>query len=335
MNVNDRNEMTGAPESVGRFSAQQGRGGEKRSAARAEPAAWAQTDNPRPDAGADWLLHQTISAPGSWATDKNPVTIRGKKFKSTSFETPAVYLTTDRLVVFERCDFWHRGSGVANWLNSSTYKRGARVKLVNCRFFELSPKDIDPAQVSRKGPGRAAHLVLLNHFEIENCEVYGTSGVLVDRAQNPEGVATVRVRYNKWRGVNGNFRDVVPEKRKESSSGANMVQVKHIYRLRNSEIAWNDFRSEPGRHGIEDIINIYNAGGYYEGTWREALASPNSDPLLIHNNFLRGAHPYPLYLFVFVAAVAVADDGGATGGGVVDGVRVRAPQKIIVDQQRV
>jgi hypothetical protein len=249
---------------------------------------------PVPDGGAKWALHEVITSPATWEKDQTPLRFEGKKYKSTSWNTPAVYLNTDRLVVFERCDFWHRGSGLSNWLNSSTYKRGARVKLINCRFFELPPKDADPAELTKKGPGKAVRLNLLHAFTMENCEVYGTSGVVLIKGQDPNGEATVVVRKNKWRGVNGNHRDVVPGKRKESSDVANMLQLQHLYRLRNSEISWNDFVSVPGLHGIEDIISIYNSGGYYQGSWQEALKSSKSDPLLIHNNFLRGAHPYPV-----------------------------------------
>lgn len=276
-------------------------------------------DNPGPDLTADWDLHQTVSGSGSWATNKSPVLIAGKKFKSTSWETPAVYLDTDRMVVFERCDFWHRGSGLANWLNSSTYKRGARVRLVNCRFFELPSRETDSPELTKKAPGKAVKLVYLNHFEMENCEVYGSSGVLVDRAEDPQGIATVRVRCNKWRGVNGNYRDVVPGKRKESSAGASLIQVMKLYRLRHSEIGWNDFYSVPGRHGIEDIINVYNAGGYYKGSWRQALSSPNSDPLLIHHNFLRGAHPYPVNDSSSSGSSIICDGNGRENNSQVEG----------------
>ena len=83
------------------------------------------------------------------------------------------------------------------------------------------------------------------------------------------GPGSIKVRFNKFTNVMANNWWL-----------SAMFQANNVWNAQ-AEVAWNEMINEPGQSNAQDVINIYSSGG------------TNSNPYLVHNNFVRGGYAYP------------------------------------------
>jgi len=161
---------------------------------------------------------------------------------------------------------------------------GADVTVVNTSGLALNPEIVGWfAGRFIEGNGISRLVVEHNYFE-------GTRGVFAGR---PPPGATILVRYNSVKNLSGRqstgsgwtTSDVTPEV-------AQLVQFDKVTGA-NAEIAWNQVINEPYVSRTEDVINMY------------ASAGTLANPILIHDNYIRGAYP------------GNPDVDGFSGGGII------------------
>lgn len=80
---------------------------------------------------------------------------------------------------------------------------------------------------------------------------------------------------------------------------AQFVQLNNVKACPDVEIAWNEIINEPGNSRVADNINIYLSSG-----------TPNR-PILIHDNFVRGAYPMDPASARFSGGGIIVDGGAA------------------------
>src|SRR5690606_5838984 len=84
---------------------------------------------------------------------------------------------------------------------------------------------------------------------------------------------TIRIRFNKAKNIDGRIH--------EGWYRSQFVQLNFRGSLPHAEIAWNEVINEPNKSLVEDNINLSNSRGTADS------------PILIHNNYIQGAYPYP------------------------------------------
>jgi len=200
-------------------------------------------------------------------------------WQSTDTEVPAVDVQTSEPVVIVNSNI--RGAG---YLIKSWYK-SANITVRNTRGYGLTP-------TNWVGFEKPRHFVKVEGFKnivVENCYMENTAGIILGLRYFGNGTEneTIKIRYNKVKNIDGRiFGGTVK---------TNFVNLQYRGQVPHAEIAWNEVINEPNNSLVEDNINLYNARG-----------TPSS-PILIHNNYIQGAFPYPTYS---------ADAEHYTGGGI-------------------
>ncbi len=121
--------------------------------------------------------------------------------------------------------------------------------------------------------GRALDVYHPQYLIFENNTVDHTGGLLVDFFN--ENTKSVMIRYNRIKNTD--------KRRVDMSEGDHRASILfNQVRGVTGEIAWNEFINEINNSWVEDNINLGNSGGL-SGT-----------PYLIHDNYIKGAYPYPL-----------------------------------------
>ncbi|MBC7396836.1 MAG: hypothetical protein H7333_05275, partial [Bdellovibrionales bacterium] len=206
-------------------------------------------------------------------------------WQSTNMDVPAVTINTSEPVIIQNCHVSHNGTGI------ETAGSNANLTVRNCSFHGRTPTQ------DNRGRGGAILAPYFKNLVVENNFFENTATVVQAYFYNGNATdqETLRVRFNKVRNINGNFRNNTT-----GFSWENFVAIQNFVQSagnpRYGEIAWNDVVNEPYKSSCEDIINFYSAGGRADSWFK------------VHDNFLSGAyHPNP------------HDDNGSAGGIQIDG----------------
>lgn len=199
------------------------------------------------------------------------------KWESKDSDVPAVDIRTKEPVIIENAII--RGAGTL--IRSQGY--GANITVRNTEGYGITPTPYS----DYKKPRRFVAVDVFRNVVVENCYLQNTAGIYLGVNYEGDGspANTIRIRYNKVRNIDGRI-----------YNGLAIVQfVQFNYRgeVPHAEIAWNEVINEPNNSAVEDNINIYNSRG------------TASSPILIHNNYIQGAFPFP------------ADSEKYTGGGII------------------
>lgn len=224
-----------------------------------------------------------IAAPDS--VYQGPLIIsRGGKYtgnyKSTNSKIPAIIIVTSEPVELTGCTIASAGDlikcGEATNLN-----------IHHNNFYGLTPGIGE--QYGRVINVYRPHTLTFEHNYVEH-----TGGLLLDHTDTTTGAQiTVTIRYNLIRNT---------DKRRADMTGGDErsgIQFNTVARVKG-EIAWNQFENLPNRSFLLHNINLYNSGGI------------STQPYQIHDNYIKGAYPYPLTANYFVGSGITVDGDSAS-----------------------
>jgi hypothetical protein len=206
-------------------------------------------------------------------------------WQSFDSRTPAVLIRTSEPVIIE--DSAIRGAGTLIHTEA-----GLNVDLTvrNVYGEALTPN------VAGRYPGRFLVADTYRRIVVEQSQLEGTSGIWLHRSTPG---ATVQIRYNRARNIDG--------RRQDGQGGftgeiyyVQFVQFDKGNALVDSEVAWNEVINEPFESRVEDVINFFQTSG------------TSASPLRIHNNYIQGAYPVdPVNGYFSGGGIMLGDAGGA------------------------
>ena len=177
---------------------------------------------------------------------------------------PVVQINTTEPVIIENCRMRGRGNLVSALRDSTS------VTVRNCVGESLNPNVLNGKK------GRFVMLWKPVYAVIERNTLLSTAGIYINNGNSP--TKTIRVRFNVARNIDGRISDGQGGYLAQDYF-AQFVQLNNVKACPDAEIAWNEIVNEPRNSRVADNINIYLSSG-----------TPNR-PILIHNNFVRGAYP--------------------------------------------
>ncbi len=198
-------------------------------------------------------------------------------YKSMDSKIPAVWVQTNEPVEITGCII----AGAGDLIKCSG---GTRVNIHHNSLYGIAPGSNDQW-------GRAHDNYQPQSLIFENNYVEHTGGLLIDHSDSNS--KSVVIRYNVIRNT---------DKRKgDLSAGANRagIQFNTVSNIAG-EISWNQIENIPDSSHVEDNINMFNSGG------------KRGAPYLIHNNYIKGAYPYPLNADSYVGSGITIDGDPAT-----------------------
>lgn len=202
-------------------------------------------------------------------------------YQSLSSGTPCVRVTTNDPVILTGCTF----SGAGNLVEAT---EGVNLTIRNCTGQGLTPS------VNGQAPGRFLAVYKAKNLVIEHNTFTQTSGIVVDRWSSAgQAGQTLTVRYNRVRNIDGRWRN-------GGSTLSSFLQLNTVTQLAGVDIAYNEVINTPDQSLVEDNINLYNSSGTAQS------------PLHVHDNFVRGAYPYPATSSSFTGTGMTTDGDGAT-----------------------
>ena len=185
-------------------------------------------------------------------------------WESLNPSVPVVQINTTEPVTVENCRMRGRGNLISALRDSTS------VIIRNCIGESLNPNVLNGKK------GRFAMFWKPINVLIENNTLLSTAGIYVNNGNNP--TKTVRVRYNIAKNIDGRISDGKGGYLIEDYF-AQFVQLNSVKGSPDVEISWNEVINEPGISRVADNINIFLSSG------------TSSRPILIHDNFVRGAYP--------------------------------------------
>jgi len=198
-------------------------------------------------------------------------------YKSIDSQTPAVWVQTNEPVEITGCIIVSTGDMIK-------CSGGTNVKIHHNSLYGLFPLKNDQW-------GRALNNYQPQSLIFENNIIEHSGGILVDHTDSNS--KSVVIRYNIIRNTD--------KRRANTAAGENRAGV-----LFNSvskiagEICWNQFINLPDSSFVEDNINLFNSGG-----------KPGA-PYLIHDNYIKGAYPFPLNAPTYVGSgITIDGDPGS------------------------
>ena len=205
-------------------------------------------------------------------------------YRSLSSSVPCVLINTNAPVVLEGCLL----TGAGNLIQSGD---GANVTVRNCTGQGLTPT------VSNQSPGRFLDAYRAQSLTIEHNAFTQTSGIVVNRWSGT-GLPgqTLTVRYNKVRNIDGRWIN-------GGSTRSSFVILNTVQHLAGVEVAYNEVFNAPDQSLVEDNINLYNSSGTAASAIR------------VHDNFVRGAYPYPATATGFTGTGMTTDGDDSTLSG--------------------
>ena len=195
---------------------------------------------------------------------------RGGSYVNQTYEG-TVEVNTSELVIFDDCSFLSSGNGIEVF-----HPDGGNVEIRNCTFTGLHPGQYGKTQ------GRSVHINgrgKSTTFVFENNAGTGFRGIWVQKMAYG---ATVRIKCNQWRNIEGRMSDgkggylAEPDPNPENSQFLLFTETTGAA----VDIAWNFIQNEPGQSKVEDVINV---GGCKGGSAR---------PIRIAHNLIYGAYSY-------------------------------------------
>ena len=206
-------------------------------------------------------------------------------YQSLTSGTPCVVVNTTQPVVLDGC--YLQGAGTL--IQSGT---AANLTVRNCRGQGLPPTvDGQPA-------GHFLDTYQSQSLVVEHNLLTGTTGITVNRWTS--GGGTLTVRYNQARNIDGRWRN------NSGSTRSSFLQLNTVTGLAGVEIAYNEVINTPNQSLVEDNINFYNSSG------------TAGSPIRVHDNFVRGAYPYPATAATYTGT-GLTTDGDATTLGLATG----------------
>ncbi len=199
-------------------------------------------------------------------------------YRSLASGVPCVVVNTTEPVVLDGCHL----AGAGYLIQSGS---GANLVVRNCSGLGLAPS------VDGQAPGHFLDTYQSANLVIEHNYFSGTSGIVVNRWTG--GGGTLTVRYNQVRDVDGRWRNG------GGSTRSSFLQLNTVQGLAGVEIAYNEVINTPNQSLVEDNINLYNSSG------------TAGSPIRVHDNFVRGAYPYPATGASFTGT-GMTTDGDAT-----------------------
>ena len=202
-------------------------------------------------------------------------------YRSSKSGQACVRVATAEPVVLDGC----RLIGPGNLIEAG---EGADLTVRNCTGQGLPPT------VEKQAPGRFLDVYRPHRLVVEHNYLAQTSGMVVNRWSGSGG--PLAVRYNRARNIDGRWRN------NSGSTHCSFLILNTVQQLPGIDIAYNEVLNAPDSSLVEDNLNIYNSSG-----------TPTS-PLHLHDNFVRGAYPYPATAGTFTGS-GLTTDGDATAAG--------------------
>ena len=230
-----------------------------------------------------WAAAQAISYAGPLVITKGG-TYSGN-YQSLDSNVPCIVVNTTAPVVLQGC----RLAGAGHLIQSGT---GANLTIRECIGVGLAPS------VDGQPPGHFLDSYQSQSLVVEHNSFSGTSGIVVNRWAGKSG--TLTVRYNRVRNVDGRWRN------NKGSSRSSFLQLNTVSNLAGVEIAFNEVINTPNQSLVEDNINFYNSSG------------TAGSPIRVHDNFVRGAYPYPATAGTYTGT-GLTTDGDASALGTAAG----------------
>ena len=169
--------------------------------------------------------------------------------------------------------------------------QGADLTVRNCRGYGLPPTDPTRSRGHFLDAYRATRLVV-EHNYLEH-----TTGIIINRwSGSGQNGQTITVRYNQGLDCDGR----VAGDQQADTERHSFVQLNTVAGLPGVEISYNQFINEPNLSAVEDNINLYNSSG-----------TPAS-PLLVHDNYVQGAYPFPATGRTFTGSGMTTDGDGSS-----------------------
>lgn len=203
-------------------------------------------------------------------------------YQSTSSTVACVRIATTEPVVLEGCVL----SGPGNLIEAGA---GAHLTVRNCRGQGLAPT------IDGQAPGRFLDVYQAQHLRVEHNSFAQTSGIVVNRWLHPGTPGhTLTVRYNQARNIDGRWRNA------GGSTRSSFLLLNTVTHLPGVDIAYNQVLNTPDQSLVEDNINLYNSSGTAQS------------PLHVHDNFVRGAYPFPATATGFTGTGLTTDGDART-----------------------
>ncbi|MFD1467600.1 hypothetical protein ACFQ48_05145 [Hymenobacter caeli] len=147
---------------------------------------------------------------------------------------------------------------------------GADLTVRNCRGQGLPPT------VDKEPTGRFVDAYRPRRLVVEHNEFAQTTGIGVNRWAGPGAPGqTLTMRYNRARNIDGRWRNAT------GGTHSSFLLLNTVQHLAGVEIAYNEVLNAPDKSLVEDNINLFNSSG------------TAGSPLRVHDNFVRGAYPFP------------------------------------------
>jgi hypothetical protein len=193
-------------------------------------------------------------------------------FKSTDSNIPAVWIQTTEPVTITASVLASAGDMIRCY-------GGSRLNIHHNSFFGLTPN-------LNFQMGRAINDYQPKSLVFENNYVEHTGGLLLDHTGSDS--TNVVIRYNIIRNTDKRRADLSGGEKREAIFFNTVLKV-------SGEISWNQFTNLPEQSDLEHNIYMYNSGGR------------SGAPYLIHDNYIKGAYPYPLNAGSYVGSGITVD----------------------------
>jgi hypothetical protein len=184
-------------------------------------------------------------------------------YKSTDSATPAVWIWTEQPVTITGCIIACAGNGIH-------FETRGQATVRNNKIYGLPPS-------GDRVRGRGVYCFKPQSAVVEHNYFEGTGGGVMLDQSDATPPKKMKIRYNKFLNM---------DKRKANPNDTNGIEHRagimfsSLNNLVDAEICWNELVNEPGNSWVED--NMLNSGG------------TQASPVLIHDNYIFGAYPFPL-----------------------------------------
>ena len=201
-------------------------------------------------------------------------------YKSLDSKIPAIYIYTTEPVELTGCLV----AGAGDLIKCV---EATKLNIHHNRFYGLPP-------TTNEQWGRVINDYRPNTLVFEHNFVEHTGGMLLDHNDTAAAaVINVTIRYNIIRNT---------DKRRADLTGGeerSVIQFNTVAKV-GGEISWNQFENLPNRSNLLHNINLYNSGG------------KSGQPYLIHDNYIKGAYPFPLNANYYVGSGITVDGDSAS-----------------------
>ena len=187
-------------------------------------------------------------------------------WRSTSFNTPAVTVSTTQPVVIENSGIKATGYKIRHGV------QGVNLTVRDSYFYGENPN------IAGQPTEYAVYLLQPQNLVVENNHFVSTPGIKVQGMYAPR-TGTVKVRYNTASNIDARLSNGSGGYQVGQHALRQFFQSDHMIGVPGVEIAWNQVINQPGQSAVEDNINFYLSKG------------TSFSPIHAHNNYIDGAFP--------------------------------------------